>query len=62
MHNELYALANRNDTLAKDRPATARLGTNAAEWARTRFNPERYATDFLAAATDALRARRSSVS
>ncbi len=52
-------LAEKLETLAQDRPATARLGSNAAEWARTRFSPERYATDFLAAATDALRARRS---
>ena len=54
---DVTELSDKLETLAKDRPATVRLGTNAAEWARTRFSPQRYATDFLAAATDALRAR-----
>lgn len=55
---DVSELSDKLETLAKDRPATARLGSNAAAWARARFSPERYATDFLAAATDALRARR----
>ncbi len=55
---DVSELAEKLETLAQDRPATARLGSNAAEWARTRFSPERYATDFLAAATDALRTKR----
>jgi glycosyltransferase involved in cell wall biosynthesis len=55
---DVAELSDKLEQLAQDRPATARMGRNAEEWARIRFTPERYAADFLAAATDARRGRR----